>query len=364
MKKLLNLSKKGKIMIVIAGVVVVAGIIIVKSMIGGGASVDMTEATAVKQDLEKYYSFSGNIESSEVQNVVSTTNQPVKKFYAKEGDKVRAGALLYEVDSNTIQSTLTTASTSLSNAKTTYSSSKVDYERKKELYDMGGISLVELETAQDALSTAQNRVTEAQASYAQAQKQYADTKCYAEVSGEVSKIYVGENDSVMQGTSILDIVNYDDLEVNIKVDEYDLSAISEGMDAEVYFEATGKTVIGTISEIARGASVENGVSYFETTVTLPKDTYLRVGISAEVKVAAQSVKGAITVPMKAVQYDGSNAYVQQYDEKGKLQKVSVTIGINNGADIEIKNGLKEGDTVVYINTSDSSNATSFMGEAQ
>ncbi|HWQ79288.1 MAG TPA: efflux RND transporter periplasmic adaptor subunit [Anaerovoracaceae bacterium] len=352
MKKLFHFSKKRKIITLILGIVIVGGIVVVKSLLGG-PSAAMSEAAAVKQDLAKYYSFSGNVESSDVQNVVSTTNEPVKKFYVKEGDKVQAGDLLYEVDSNTIQSTMTTASTSLSNAKTAYASNKLDYERKKELYDLGGIALQELEAARDALSNTQNQVTQAQASYSQAQRQYADTKCYAEVAGEISKIYVNENDSVTQGTRILDIVNYDNLEVNIKVDEYDLSAISEGMDAEVYLEATGKTVIGTISEIARGASVENGVSYFETTVTLPGDTSLRVGLSAEVRVVTESAKDAVTLPVKAILYEGANSYVQRYDENGKLQKVPVTVGISNGVDIEMKEGVKEGDTVVYANIASS-----------
>lgn len=355
MKKLGNLSRKQKIIAAIIGVLVVAGIIVTKGMIAGPSN-NMTEVTAVKKDLTKYYSFSGNIESSDVQNVVSTTNEPVKKFYVKEGDKVQVGDILYEVDSNTIQSTLTTANTTLSNAKTTYSADKLDYDRKQELYQIGGVTLQELQNARDTLSSAQNKVTEAQASYEQAQKQYEDTKCHAEVSGEVSKIYVDENDSITQGTSIMDIVNYDSLEINIKVDEYDLSEVAEGMSAEVYIEAIGKTVTGTISEIARGASVENGVSYFKTTVALPKDDSLRVGLSAEVKVVTQSAKDVVTVPVKAIAYEGSNAYVQRYDSKGNIDKSPVTVGINNGTDIEIKKGLSVGDKIIYADTASSSSS--------
>ncbi|QOX64903.1 efflux RND transporter periplasmic adaptor subunit [Anoxybacterium hadale] len=346
MKKVLNLSRKQKIISIVLILLAAAAFLIVRGF-AGSASAAEEQAIAVKQDLAKYYTFSGNIESSEVQNVTATTNEPVKKFYVEEGDKVNTGDLLYEVDSNTIESTLTTASTTLSNAKTGYASSKLDYERKQELYNMGGISLSELESARDSLTSAQNQVTQAQASYSQAQKQYGDTKRYAEVSGEVAKTYVKENESIIPGTAIMDIVNYDDLEIIVKVDEYDLSAVSEGMEVSVYLESINKTVTGTISEIARGASVTNGVSYFNTTVKLPQDSDLRVGLSAEVKAAAQSVKDAVTVPVAAVLYEGSNAYVQRYDEKGKLQKLPVTVGISNGVDIEIKEGLKEGDSVIY-----------------
>lgn len=359
MGKILNLSRKKKFVVVIVLIlVIIVGIFIVKGLLSG-PSTAMIEATAVKQDLAKYYSFSGNVESGDVQYVTSKTNEPVKKFYVEEGDKVKVGDLLYEVDSNTIQSTLTTASTSLSNAKINYDASKLDYERKQELYNIGGVTLQELETANDSLTSAQNQVTQAQASYDQAQKQYEDTRCYAEVSGEVSKIYLDENKSIIQGASIMDIINYENLEIKIKVDEYDLSAISEGMNAEVYIEAIGKTITGTISEIAQGASVENGVSYFETTVTLPIDRSIRVGLSAEVKVVTQSANDAITVPVNAVINVGKESFVQRYNNKGDLEKISVTVGINNGIDMEIKRGLNEGDTVVYTSTSDSSENTTF-----
>jgi len=360
MKKPLNVGKKRKIIIAIVGVLVVAGIITAKVMLSGPA-VAVTEVAAVKQDITKYYSFSGNIESSDVQNVVSTTNEPVKKFYVKEGDQVQVGDLLYEVDSNTIQSTLTAASASLSNAKTTYAADKLDYERKKEIYALGGIALEEFENAKDALSSMQNQVAVAQASYAQAQKQWDDTKCYSEVSGEVTKIYVDVNDAITQNTSIMDIVNYNNLEISIKVDEYDLSAIHEGIDAEVYLGAIGKTVTGTISEIARGASVENGVSYFETTVVLPKDTSLRVGLSAEVKVVTQSAKNAVTVPVKAIKYEVSNTYVQNYNDKGTLEKIPVTLGISNGNYIEVKKGLNAGDTIVFIDSTAASETPTLGG---
>ncbi len=360
MKEILKSGKKRKIAAAIVAAVLIAGIFIAKGMLASPDAA-MTEATAIKQDLTKYYSFSGNIESSDVQYVAATSSEPIKKFYVKEGDKVQVGDLLYEVDSNTMQSTMTTANMNLSNAKTNYSANKLDYDRKKSLYEIGGVTLEEVQSAQNALTQAQNQVTQAQANYQQAQKQYEDTRCYAEVAGEVSKIYVDENDSITQGTSIMDLINYDDLEINIKIDEYDLSEVSKGMEAEVNVEAIGKTVIGTISEIARGASVENGVSYFETTVSLPQDVDLRVGLSAEVKVVTQSAKGAVTVPVSAVTYNGANAYVKRYSDSGSLENIQVTVGINNGRDIEIKKGLSEGDKIAYINTSSADSSQMRVG---
>jgi HlyD family secretion protein len=339
-------KKNIKILIAVAGVALLLGVIIAPAMMSD-SNANLTEAVAVKQDMVKYYSFSGNIESSDVQNVLSTTNKPVKKFYVNEGDEIQKGTILYEVDSDTAQTSLTSAETTLADAKTTLAASKISYERNQSLYGTGDVSLLELETARDSYNKAQNAMTDAQARLSQAQKELEDTKYYAEVSGEVSKIYVDENDSITQGTQIMDIINYDDLEVNVKVDEYDLSAVSVGMEAEVYFEAMGKTVSGTVSEISRGASVKNGVSYFETTLTLPKDNELRVGLSAEVKVVAESASQAVTIPVEAVLYEGATPYVQRLNDAGKLEKVYVTVGISDGNNVEIKEGLSEGDRVAY-----------------
>lgn len=346
MKKQLFINKKMKILIAVAGAVLLLGVIIVPAMTKD-PNAKLTEAVAAKQDMVKYYSFSGNIESSDVQNVLSTTNKPVKKFYVNEGDQIQKGDILYEVDSDSAQSTLTSAQTTLADAKTTLAAKKSSYERNQSLYSTGDVSLLELETARDDYNKAQNAITDAQSRLTQAQKELDDTKYYAEVSGVISKIYVDENDSITQGAQIMDIINYDDLEVKVKVDEYDLFAVSVGMEAEVYFEAMEKTVSGTITEISRGASVVNGVSYFETTLSLPKDDDLRVGLSAEVKVAAESASQAITIPVDAVSYDGTSPYVQRYNDAGKLEKVNVTVGISDGSNVEIKEGLSEGDRVAY-----------------
>lgn len=346
MRKQFFHKKKIKILIAVTGAALLLGVIVAPAMMKD-SNANLMEAVAVKQDIVKYYNFSGNIESGDVQNVLSTTNEPVKKFYVNEGDQVQKGDLLYEVDNDSTQSALTSAETTLADAKTTLASSKLSYERNQSLYSTGDVSLLDLETARDNYNKAQTAITDAEARLSQAQKELEDTKYYAEVPGTVSEIYVDENDSITQGTQIMDIINYDDLEVKVKVDEYDLSAVSVGMEAEVYFEAMEKTVSGTVSKISRGASVENGVSYFETTLTLPKDDELRVGISAEVKVVAESASQAITIPVEAVLYEGATPYVQRYNDAGKQEKVYVTVGISDGKNVEIKESLSEGDRVAY-----------------
>lgn len=102
-------------------------------------------------------------------------------------------------------------------------------------------------------------------------------KLLAKIDGEVTKIYVEESAQLMAGVQVMDLVNYDDLQVTIKVDEYDLSTIQAGKAVTATINALDKDVKGTVSKVSREAVTLNGVSYFTASVDLEKDASLLVG---------------------------------------------------------------------------------------
>ena len=339
-------KSKKKVIFSLLVVVIILAVAFVYTHLSGSEADAMAEAFASRQDIVTYYSFTGNIKTHDAQYVQAVSNEPVKRFYVREGQNVQAGDLLYEVDSNTIQSTLTQANTSLSSANAEYEAAKLNSERIQSLFDIGGVSQQELESANKSLLSAQNQVTQATANMQQAQNQYKDTRRFAEISGEVAKIYVKENESLGMGASIMDIIDYDNLEIEIKVDEYDLSTITVGKEADIQIEALGKRLSGTVSEIAREASVESGVSYFIATVILPTDSDLRIGLTADIRIITQMAENVITVPVAAVSYDFAGAYVQGYGQDRKIEQRAVVVGINDGRFIEIREGVFDGDMVL------------------
>ena len=172
-------------------------------------------------------------------------------------------------------------------------------------------------------------------------------KLLAKIDGEVTKIYVEESAQLMAGVQVMDLVNYDDLQVTIKVDEYDLSTIQAGKAVTATINALDKDVKGTVSKVSREAVTLNGVSYFTASVDLEKDASLLVGMSVEVKLLNQEVKGVTTLSMKALQFDNENKpYVYVKNAEGKTETKAVTVGINDGITVEIKDGVKAGDTVL------------------
>ena len=444
--KFKNLSIKKKILIVAVAIIVLLFILINSSKKDDGI---YTDEVAKTQDINTFYSFSGNIDSNDKQNIVSKTSLSVKEFHVEEGDFVNEGDLLFELDDSSISSNLeqTKANVELAkinldaakgpnksqqlsqaklnlttaqinydtaigsskeqqiiqirnahkSAQSTYDTALQNFERVQGLYKMGGSSLVEVEQSQASLEQAEiqleiaqnnfdnmgtsldqsinlakeqlnasqsaydtlqqslnnniriaeEQLKQAEASYDLVQQQADDSRVLAEVSGEVSEIYVSENESIVMGTPIMDIFNFDDLIVKIKVDEYDLKAITLDKDAKVLINALDETVTGKITDISRLATVVNDVSFFEATVSLEENEYLRVGLSTELTIPNESVKDTTTISMKAIQFDNENKpYVYYRDIKGNVATKEVTIGINDGITVEILDGVESGETVL------------------
>ncbi len=440
-----TVSKKK--LIIIGIIILVVAVIILNSL--KAKEGNYTEEVAKTQDIVTYYSFEGNVDSNDSQNVVSKSNLSIKTFHVKEGDLVNVGDLLFELDDSNIASSIEQAKASvelarinlemargsskdqqltqaqlnlntsklnvdqakgaameqqvlqttnaLKSAQAAFDSANLNLERVQGLYQIGGAALVEVEQAKSTfdsarmqLDVAQNsfdnmesninqnislaneqyeaarksynslseslnqniRISQEQLNQAQAQydsllKQAEDIRVLAEVSGEVSEIYVLENESLIMGSPIMDIVNYDELVIKLRVDEYDLAAVTLNKDTEVTISSLDKKVRGKVTDISKQAMVENGVSYFEATISLEKNESLRVGLSTEVKILNEKAEDATTISMKAIQFDNENLpYVYYRDNKGKLETKAVKLGINDGTRVQVNEGIVAGETVL------------------
>ena len=78
-------------------------------------------------------------------------------------------------------------------------------------------------------------------------------------NGEVSKIYFKEDDTVPAEGKVMDIVDFTNLQVSIKVDEYQLSSIAVGSPVTINIDSIGRSVQGTVSEISRKQKTKTGL---------------------------------------------------------------------------------------------------------
>jgi HlyD family secretion protein len=173
----------------------------------------------------------------------------------------------------------------------------------------------------------------------------------SKIAGEVVNMNIEENSQVMGGVKLLEIVDYNNLEIKVKVDEYDIASLEQGKETTVKIGAINKDIKGTISSMSKEGQIVNGVTFFTATIDLEKDESVKIGMSAEAKVINGNVQGVVTLPMKAIQFDdNNNPYVLTKGEKNAAIKTEITTGINDGTTVEVKSGVTSGETILYTKT--------------
>lgn len=176
----------------------------------------------------------------------------------------------------------------------------------------------------------------------------------SKINGEIVNLNLEEGSQVMAGAILMEIVDYENLEIKIKVDEYDLAAVEKGQKAIVTIGAVKKELEGTISSISKEGTVLNGVSFFTAIIDLSKDANLKTGMTAEVTIQKEQAVEVVTLPMDSIQFDNKNTpYVLKKDETDNVVRTEITTGINDGVTVEIKTGVTEGETIYYIKTIES-----------
>ncbi len=178
----------------------------------------------------------------------------------------------------------------------------------------------------------------------------------ADIDGEAANVNVEENEVIMAGTKMMDIVDYSKLQINVRVDEYDIGSLQKGKEATVKIGALQKELKGKISKISKEGVVMNGLTYFTATIDLAGAEQLRVGMSAEVKLINKTVKGVVTIPMSVIEFDNNNTpYVLKEGREGKPLRTEIETGINNGTIVEVKKGISDGETILYTNPDNQTN---------
>jgi HlyD family secretion protein len=393
----------------------------------------------VREDLATVVSGSGEIKPKTYVNIGANAFGKITHLYVKEGDKVKRGQLLVqlenvqsaadvnanqaalqaaETDAVAADAALKTSDADLQRAQADYDRNKLDWDRAQSLYKDGLIAKSDFDSRSDAWATAQAGLVQARARVAQAKAQndsaqkhvtqaranlvrvtdvLQKTSYTAPYDGVVTNLPVREGESVVigiqnaLGSTLMTIADMSVITAEVKVDETDIVNVRLGQPADVMIDAIPKKVFhGTVSEIGDNAIVRStGVSTseqataseeakdFKVVVTLsdpPPD--LRPGLSTTAKITTATRTNALSVPIQSLtlrtkqQIEAQNnppgsvhAAAPAANEPASKKKddevqgvfvirnkraifVPVATGIMGTSDIEVLDGLKQGDEVI------------------
>lgn len=168
----------------------------------------------------------------------------------------------------------------------------------------------------------------------------------ADISGEVTGLYIQEDDYVAAGTVVAKITDMNRLEARLEVDEFDVHAMTPGKDVTVTILATGDSFDGAVKKLDKNGTAAGDLSYYTATVPLDGMEGVYPGMQLSAKALRSHAQDAVLLHMSAIQFD---EYNQPYVEKGSAQepqRVDVTIGISDGVYCEILSGVSAGETVL------------------
>lgn len=168
----------------------------------------------------------------------------------------------------------------------------------------------------------------------------------ASFDGEVNQIIVEVGDEVSGNASLIQIVDFEHMQVSMRVDEYSISDLQVGQDCRITVTALGETFNSKIAHINRISSGGGNTAYYTVTAELVVTRDVLPGMAATVTIPQEEAVDTIVLNKSALSFGRDNsAYVLMYDDQQVLQQVPVTVGLDNDNYVEITSGLKEGDVV-------------------
>jgi len=312
----------------------------------------------------------------------------IQKIFVDVGDKVRAGQVLAilevpelnaqvegaRADIRRSQDAIRRAQSEIERAESTHQAYHAAYTRLKQASEErpGLVAEQELDDslAKDQETDAQIRSTRAALAESQSQLGMAQAtldrlsalQAYSHITspfaGVVTKRYVDTGALISAGTSsetqsqpVVQLAEWSLFRLVIPVPESAVPMIHLGSIVQVHVLDLNRDFQGHVSRFADALNDETRTMHTEIDVENPQDT-LTAGMYAEVKLALQGKKDALTLPVQAVVQEGNEHYVLALDDQNRVQKRNVELGEQTSTTVEIVHGLSEKDRVISSGQSD------------
>ncbi|NMH87575.1 efflux RND transporter periplasmic adaptor subunit [Flavivirga algicola] len=296
----------------------------------------------------------------------------VDKILVEEGDIVKKGDLIAKIRVVPNEQSLVSAKSRIASARLSFDNSKVLYNRNKTLFDKGVISVQDFENSELSYNQAKETLAQAQNDYQIIKRgsisggNAANTNIIAQISGTILEIPVREGDQVIQsnnfnaGTTIATIADMSLMIFEGKVDEAEVGKLEEGKEIKVVLGAINdKEFPAKLTFVAPKGKEENGAVQFtiKANVAVDSTTNIRAGYSANAEIEIESKDSVLAIREALLQYNKitEKPFVEILNGDNKFKKENVKLGLSDGINVEITEGVKEGDQVKVWNKASKDN---------
>lgn len=273
----------------------------------------------------------GQAEANTSTSVSFPTAGTLGRVYVEEGQAVKAGQLLAEINPTLLQKALQSAEALLSQARDAY-------DRMKYLHETN--SLPEIQWVET-----QSKLSQAQSAYDIARKNLEDCRLLAPISGVVGRKFVQTGETVMPAQPVMTVLDINKVKVNVSIPEKEIGGIHADTECGVYVAALDGASF-------KGGRIVKSVQSDPMTHTYPISIHvdnpggrLLPGMVCDVTFG-QTGTPALSVPITAVMAGTGDSRYVWVVENGTAKRKDIRTGMAYGGRIVVTEGLQAGDSVI------------------
>ncbi len=391
------MSRGKKVLIGVGGVVLIGALIVMSASAKRDHGAQVRFENVGRRDLVAAVTASGKVQPKTKVDVSPDITGRITRIVVHEGDLVKKGQFLLQIDPTIYEANLQRAEASLASTQAALVQARASrdqaaraLERAKQLKTQNSnlISNEQLEQAQTSFDVAeavanssQHQVDQARAGVREARDQLAKTRITAPMDGRITRLAVEEGEMAVPGNFSRDVgllLTVSDLSViqtKVNVDETDVVRIHLGDSVEVSIDAfPDTTFVGRVTKIANSALLTQAIAAtgtndravdYEVEITLENPpTDVRPDLSATARIVTDTRKQSLSIPIIALtvrentpvatetRRDTTQVGKKKETEgvfvvaNGKATFRAVHVGIAGDEYFEVLDGLRENEQIV------------------
>lgn len=383
----------------IVAVAAVVGVVAARAR-GGDKATEVRMETVQKRDLVASVTASGQVQPVTKVDVASDISGRIVRLAVKEGQIVKRGQFLLEIDPAQYQAAVQRSEAAVASAKASAAQAKANLQQAQRNYDrsmeirktnaalISEEALEQLKTAVEVntalFESANQNADQSAASLREARSNLARTTILAPMSGKITRLAVEQGETAVPGTfnkdaaTLLTIADLSVFETKVKVDETDVARISLGDSAVIQIDAfPDTTFVGKVVEISNSSvkaaattgSTEQAIDYEVKIQLMNPPAETRPDFSATAKIVTDTRTSVLTIPIIALtvreneelnadtagapgqskkkevgKKDVEGVFIVGTDNKVTFRPVKV--GIAGDKYFEVVSGVKDGEKIV------------------
>ncbi len=359
------------------GLLILIAVIAMNLLRNGQQGVKVRVEKVSRKDITSIVTGTGEIKPKRNVEISSDISGKIIKIGVREGDFVKKGQFLLQIDPEYYRANyerdmayLEATKAELLQAEANYRVAKREYERAKQLFQQGIISQKELEDAESRFKSALSqlkalkfRIKQAEAAVASSLDRLKKTTIVSPIDGIITSLKVEEGEVAVVGTMnnpgtvLMTIADLSEMEAELGVDETEIVKVKEGQKAIVKVDALpDEEFEGVVTEVGNSTlqtsmtSGQQQAKEFKVVVLLKKsDPRLKPGLTATADIIVAKKENVIAVPIAALVVRKVNGEEKEgvfVYKDGKAEFRPVKKGIMGEMEIEIVEGLKEGEEII------------------